>query len=148
MAVAAQCCVMNSVGRTIHAVLGLWHGLAAIQNIFDTLASIEVAPGLRPIASKNFQLIGKLLERLHPAKESVATLLTAVAAVEAIASVSFLRGAVDGEASEDGFAVSLALFGAFFLIDDAFDGYKIGSDHRAIFTLVAVGYAASRTARA
>jgi hypothetical protein len=135
---------VNAVGRTIHAVLGLWHGLAAIQNIFDILASIEVAPGLRPIASKNFQMIGKLLERVHPSKENVATLLTAVAAVEAIASVAFLRGAVDGEESNDGFAVSLALFGAFFLIDDAFDGYQIGGDHRAIFTLVAAGYAASK----
>jgi hypothetical protein len=135
---------VNAVGRTIHAVLGLWHGLAAIQNIFDILASIEVAPGLRPIASKNFQMIGKLLERVHPSKENVATLLTTVAAVEAIASVAFLRGAVDGEESNAGFAVSLALFGAFFLIDDAFDGYQIGSDHRAIFTLVAAGYAASK----
>jgi hypothetical protein len=67
-----------------------------------------------------------------------------VAAVEAIASVAFLRGAVDGEESNDGFAVSLALFGAFFLIDDAFDGYQIGGDHRAIFTLVAAGYVASK----
>ena len=139
---------MNSVGKTIHAVLGLWHGLASIQNAFDVLASVEVAPGLRSVASKNFQLIEKLLERLHPSKEVVAALLAVVAAIAAVASVAFLRGAVDGEESNDAFAVSLVLFGAFFLIDDAFDGYQMGSDHRAIFTLVAASYAASKTARA
>jgi hypothetical protein len=100
------------------------------------------------VASKNFALIGKLLGPVRPSKESVATLLVAVASIEAVASAAFLRGAVDGKDSDDGFAVSLALFGAFFLIDDAFDGYQMGSDHRAIFTLVAAGYAASRTARA
>jgi hypothetical protein len=138
---------MNSVGRTIHAVLGLWHGLASIQNVFDILASIEVAPSLRPVASKNFQPIGKLLEPLHLSKENVAALLTVVAAIEAVASVAFLRGAIDGEESNDAFAVSLILFGGFFLIDDAFDGYQMGSDHRAIFTLVVASYAASKTAR-
>ena len=139
---------MNSVGRTIHAVLGLWHGLASIQNVFDILASIEVAPGLRPIASKNFKPIGKLLEPLHPSKENVAVLLTIVAAIEAGASVAFVRGAIDGEASDDAFVASLILFGGFFLVDDAFDGYRMGSDHRAIFTLVAASYAASKTDRA
>jgi len=136
---------MNSVGRAIHAVLGLWHGLAAVQNVFDVLASTGVAPDLRPVASKNFELIGKLLEPLHPSTGVVSALLAVVAAIEAAASVSFFRGAVAGETSDDGFAVSLVLFGAFFLIDDAFDGYQIGSDHRAIFTLLAAAYAASNT---
>jgi hypothetical protein len=135
---------MNSVGRTIHAALGLWHGLAAIQNVFEILASMGVAPDLRPLASKNVEAIGKLLERVHPSKENVAALLAVAAAIEAVASVSFLRGAVDGETSHDGFAVSLALFGSFFLLDDAFDGYEIGADHRAIFALIATAYVASR----
>jgi hypothetical protein len=135
---------MNSVGRKLHAVLGLWHGLAAVQNVFDILASTGVAPGLRPFASKNVEAIGKLLERVHPSKETIAALLAVAAATEAVASVSFFRGAVDGETSNDGFAVSLALFGGFFLIDDAFDGYQMGADHRAIFTLVATAYAASK----
>jgi hypothetical protein len=64
---------MNAVGRTIHAVLGLRHELASIQNVFDILASTEVAPGLRPIASKNFPLIGKLLERVRTSKANVAS---------------------------------------------------------------------------
>ena len=138
---------MNSVGKTLHAVLGSWHGLAAVQNVFDILASTGIAPALRPLASKNTELIGKLLERLHPSKDTIAALLAIAAAVEAVASAAFLRGALDGEVSDDGFAVSLALFGGFFLIDDAFDGYDLGADHRAIFTLVASAYAASKIAR-
>jgi hypothetical protein len=138
---------MNSVGRTLHAVLGLWHGLAAVQNVFDILASTGVVPALRPLASKNTELIGKLLERLHPSKEQIAGLLAVAVAGEAVASVAFLRGAVDGEVSDDGFVLSLALFGGFFLVDDAVDGYALGADHRAIFTLIAAAYAASKMAR-
>jgi hypothetical protein len=138
---------MNSVGRTIHAVLGLWHGLAAAQNIFDILATTGVAPQLRPLASKNVEAIGKTLERLHPSEENVSALLAVAAAAEGVASASFLRGAFDGEISLDGFALSLALFGGFFLVDDAFDVYTLGADHRAIFTLVAASYVASRAAQ-
>jgi len=64
----------NVVGRIVLAVLGLWHGLAAIQNFFD----------------------------VH----------------------------------------------SFFLIDDALDDYELGAKHRAIFTLVAAGYAAAKAAKA
>ena len=138
---------MNSVGKTLHAALGLWHGLAAIQNVFDILASTGVAPALRPLASKNTELIGKVISRLHPSTDAIAGLLGVVAAIEGVAAVAFLRGALDGETSEDGFALSLALFGGFFLVDDAFDSYDLGADHRAIFTLIAVAYAASKVGR-
>ncbi len=138
---------MRLVGRTILAVLGVWHGLAAIQNVFDVLASTGVATGLRPLASKNFELIAKMAERLHPPKAAIAVLLTKAAAVEAAASVSFVRAAIADEDAELGFVLSLALFGSFFLIDDALDDYDLGAKHRAIFTLVAAGYAAARAAK-
>jgi hypothetical protein len=138
---------MNLVGRTILGVLGLWHGLAAIQNIFDVLASTGVAAGLRPLASKNFELIAKATQPLHVPRNAIAVLLTKAACIEAAASVSFARGALAGEDGDLGFALSLALFGSFFLIDDALDDYDLGAKHRAIFTLVAAGYAAARAAK-
>jgi hypothetical protein len=139
---------MNSVGRSVLAVLSLWHGLAAIQNVFDILASNGIAPSLRPLASKNFELVAKLAQSLHPPRSTLVALLTCASAIEAVASVSFARGALEGEQSELGFALSLALFGSFFLIDDAFDNYELGAKHRAIFTLIAAGYAASKAAEA
>jgi hypothetical protein len=138
---------MNAVGRTIHGVLGLWHGLAAIQNVFDLLATTGVAPELRPLASKNFALIEKLAEPLHLPQRTITVLLAGASAIEAAAAAAYARGALGGERSELGFGLSLALFGAFFLIDDVFDDYDLGTKHRAIFTLVATGYATSGAAR-
>ncbi len=139
---------MKPAGRTVLGVLGLWHGLAAIQNAFDILAGTGVAPGLRPLASKNLELVAKLMGRLHPPKEALVVLLAGTSALEAAACVSFGRGALEGGEAELGFGLSLALFGAFFLIDDAFDDYELGAKHRAIFTLVAAGYAAVKAAQA
>jgi hypothetical protein len=62
---------MNVVGRTVLAVLGLWHGLAAIQNFFDVLASTGIDAGLRPVASKNFDLIAKMAAPLHLRKGAI-----------------------------------------------------------------------------
>jgi hypothetical protein len=131
----------------IHAVLGLWHGLAAVQNAFDILATTDVAPELRPFASKNAAAIAKLLERLEPSTLQVATLLAGICAIEAAAAVAFARGAFNGKHDDLAFSLSLGLFGAFFLVDDAFDNYELGADHRAIFTLVAASYSACRAAR-
>jgi hypothetical protein len=139
---------MKPAGRSVLAVLGLWHGLAAIQNLFDILAATGVAPVLRPLASKNLELVGKLAEPLHPSKSAIVALLAGASAIEAAASASFARGAIEGDRSELGFSLSLALFGSFFLIDDAFDDYSLGAKHRAIFTLVAAGYAAAAASEA
>jgi hypothetical protein len=135
-------------GRTILTVLGVWHGLAAVQNVFDVLATTGVAPRLRPVASKNFELVAKLARPLHPNVRTIATLLAGASLVEAAAAVSFARGALAGACDDAGFGLSLALFGSFFLIDDAFDDYDLGAKHRAIFTLVAISYVAAKAAEA
>jgi hypothetical protein len=139
---------MNPVGRTTLAVLGLWHGLAAVQNAFDILASTGVAPGLRPLASKNLELVVKLVAPLHAPRPALLALLAGASALEAVASASFARGAIEGGRGDLGFGLSLALFGSFFLIDDAFDNYELGAKHRAIFTLVVASYAAAKAAEA
>ena len=57
---------MTAVGKTIHGTLGFWHGLAALQNAADVLATSGIAPKLRPLASKNVALVGELAKPLHP----------------------------------------------------------------------------------
>ena len=95
---------MNAVGRTLHGILGVWHGLAAIQNVFEILAARDVVPGLKPLASKNLELIGKLLEPLHPGEATIVMLLAGASAVEVTASVAYLRGLVADECADAGFA--------------------------------------------
>jgi hypothetical protein len=139
---------MNSVGRTIVGVLGLWHGLASVQNVFDVLASTNVAPGLRPLASNNLELVAKLVAPLRVTKPALVILVSGASAIEAAASIAFARGAFARgafarERADAGFALSLTLFGTFFLIDDAFDDYELGAKHRAIFALLAAAYVAT-----
>ncbi len=137
---------MKPAGHAILAALGVWHGLAGIQNVCDVLASLGVAPELRPYASKNVALARKLTERLHPSLATVGTLIGGAAAIEMFAAISYVRGALLGESPELGFAASLALFAGFFVIDDAFDDYDLGAKHRNIFTLIVASYVAVRTA--
>jgi hypothetical protein len=137
---------MNSVGRTVVGVLGLWHGLAALQNAFDILAEAAGVRFLRPMASKNLAYIVEVLEPLHAPKGVPAMLLGGASLIEAAAAVSFLGAVVEDKDADAGFALSLALFGAFFLIDDALDDYDLGAKHRGIFTFVAAAYAATKAA--
>ena len=137
---------MNSVGRTVVGVLGLWHGLAALQNAFDILAEAAGMRFLRPMASKNLAYVVEVLEPLHAPKAVPAMLLGGASLIEAAAAVSFLGAVVDDKDADAGFALSLALFGAFFLIDDALDDYDSGAKHRSIFTFVAAAYAATKAA--
>ncbi|HTW84269.1 MAG TPA: hypothetical protein VMD91_09400 [Candidatus Sulfotelmatobacter sp.] len=127
---------MRSVSRMVLTILATWQGLAAIQNLADVLVEADLAPQLRPVASKNYPMIADLLAPLHPPRELVLGLLTGCAAVETLAAVALARGASgDRERAENGFALSLGLFGAFFLIDDAFDAYEMGAKHRDAFVL-------------
>ncbi len=130
------------------SVLALWHGLCAVQNVFDILAETGAAPALGPVASKNLPMIVKLAAPLRLPKTALVALLAGVSGAQAAASVAFVRGAIAGRRSEAGFALSLALFGSFFLIDDAFDQYELGAKHRAVFALLAAAYAACRAAEA
>ena len=47
-------------------MLGAWHALVAVQNTLDLLASLGIAPSLRPLAGKNFALLRKVLARFAP----------------------------------------------------------------------------------
>jgi hypothetical protein len=138
---------MIAVPKVIHGTLGFWHALAALQNAADVLATSGVAPALRPIASKNVALIGELVQPLHLTQRTIGTLVIGVSLVEAVSAAAFLRATLGEGRAEFGFGLSLALFGAFFLIDDAFDSYDLGAKHRAIFALLAASYAACGVTR-
>ncbi|MGD1067303.1 MAG: hypothetical protein ABR975_10850 [Vulcanimicrobiaceae bacterium] len=127
---------MRSVSRVVLTILAAWQGLAAAQNLADVLVEADLVPTLRPVASKNYGMIADLLAPLHPPRELVLSLLAGCATIEALAAGAFARAlAGEPEAAETGFALSLTLFGAFFLIDDALDAYEMGAKHRDAFLL-------------
>jgi hypothetical protein len=137
---------MRPVGKTVLGMLAAWHGLVAAQNTFDLLATMGAAPYLRPLAGKNFALLRKVLARFAPSDAAIGSLLCNVILIEASAATMFAVAALDGEADTPGFVLSFALFGAFFLIDDALDDYDMGARHRATFTMLAAGYVAAKAA--
>jgi hypothetical protein len=133
---------MKSVGRAVHGVLALWHAIAATQNAFEILVAARAAPALAPFASKNLQLVQKVIGPLHLPEGAGCLLLAGASALEFAASLGFMRGALAGRRDDPAFAASLLLFGSFFLIDDALDDYDLGAKHRAIFTLILAAYSA------
>jgi hypothetical protein len=137
---------MRPVGKTVLGMLGAWHALVAVQNTFDLLASLGIAPSLRPLAGKNFALLRKVLARFAPTDATIGTLLFNVVLMEGAAAIMFAVAAADGDADTPGFVLSFGLFGAFFLIDDALDNYEMGARHRATFTMLAAGYVAAKAA--
>jgi len=138
---------MTTVGRTIHLALGSWLAVAAFQNAAAVLATSGLAPQLKPLASKNVALVGKVAEPLHLSPRAIAALVTCASVIEAAAAAALVRATLTGKRSELGFGLSLALFSGFFVIDDMLDDYDLGAKHRAIFTLFAVAYAACGSAR-
>jgi hypothetical protein len=134
---------VKPAARAIQATLAAWHALAATQNVFEILASAGIAPGLRPLASKNLELIERYVERVRLPKRASVPLLACASALEAAAAAGFCRGVLRGRRSEFGFTTALALFGGFFLIDDAFDDYEMGARHRSTFTMLIVAYMAT-----
>jgi hypothetical protein len=139
---------VRRAARAIQATLAAWHALAATQNAFEILASAGIAPGLRPLASKNLELIERYADRVRLPKRVSATLLACASVLEVAAAAGFCRGAVRGRRSEFGFTAALALFGAFFLIDDAFDDYDEGARHRSVFAMLIVCYMATAPRKA
>ena len=135
---------MTAVGKTIHGTLGFWHGLAALQNAADVLATSGIAPKLRPLASKNVALVGELAKPLHPTQRTIATLVIGATIVEAVAAVAYLRAALGNGRSELGFGLPRTL--RRFLSDRRrVHNYELAAKHRATFALLAASYAACGT---
>jgi len=126
---------MLSVRRVVLTVLSAWHGLAAVKNLCDLAAAFEVVPAAKRIGSGNFAAIEKLLGPLHPPKGLLGALLLGAAAIEGAVAVGFARGR-----AEPAFALSLALFGAFAVIDELMADYQLDETHREILVFVLLAY--------
>jgi hypothetical protein len=126
---------MFSVRRTVLTVLSAWHGLAAVKNLCDLAAAFDVVPAAKRIGSGNFAAIENLLAPLRPPKELLGTLLLGAAALEAAAAVGFAL-----DRGEPAFALSLALFGSFAVIDELMADYQLDETHREILVFVLLAY--------
>jgi hypothetical protein len=132
---------MPPVRRALLAVLSAWHGLAAVKNACDLCAEFGVLPGAAAFGSKNFAAIERLLSPLRLPRESLGVLLAGVAAAEGTIAVAFARG------DEDlAFALGVALFGSFALVDEAMVDYALDETHRDILVLLLIAYLVVKTA--
>jgi hypothetical protein len=130
---------MPSVRRTALAVLSAWHGLAAFKNLCDLAAEFEIVPGAAPLGSKNFAAMEKLLAPLHPPRELLGLLLGGVAVVETAIALAFAK-----DRDELGFALAVALFGSFTLVDEAMADYELDATHREILVFILTAYLVTR----
>ena len=130
---------MPSVRRTILTVLSAWHGLAAFKNLCDLAAEFGLAPAAARYGSKNFAAMEKLLASLHPSRGLLGGLLAGVVAVETAVGLAFAK-----DRDELGFALAVALFGSFALIDEAMTDYELDETHREVLALLLIAYLATR----
>jgi hypothetical protein len=126
---------MPTVRRTVLAVLSAWHGLAALKNLCDLAAAFGIVPAARRFGSGNFAAIEKLLAPLHAPRELLGTLLLGAAALEGAAAAGFAL-----DRGEPAFALSLALFGSFAVIDELMADYQLDETHREILSFVLIAY--------
>jgi hypothetical protein len=130
---------MISVRRTVLIVLSAWHGLAAFKNLCDLGASFGIVPAAARWRSHNFAAMEKLLAPLRLSRPVLGTLLAGAAGVEAAAAIAFARG--DDELA---FALAVALFGSFALVDEAMADYELDETHREILVFVLTAYLVTR----
>jgi hypothetical protein len=130
---------MISVRRAVLIVLSAWHGLAAFKNLCDLGATFGIVPAAARWRSHNFAAMEKLLAPLRLPRPLLGTLLAGVVGVEVAAAVAFARN--DDELA---FALAVALFGSFALIDEAMADYELDETHREVLVFVLVGYLATR----
>ena len=130
---------MPSVRRTLLTVLSAWHGLAAFKNLCDLCAEFELVPGVESWGSRNFAAMEKLLAPLRPPRPLLGVMLAGVIGLEAAIAVAFAR-----ERDELGFALAVALFGSFAVVDEAMVDYELDETHREILVFVLISYLAVR----
>ncbi|MBV8751105.1 MAG: hypothetical protein JO103_15465 [Candidatus Eremiobacteraeota bacterium] len=130
---------MPFVRRALLAVLSAWHGLAAVKNVCDLCAELDLVPGAAAFGSKNFAAIEKLLAPLRLPREAIAAMLTAVVGMETAIALAFARG--DDELA---FGLGVLLIGSFALVDEAMVDYGLDETHREILVLLLVSYVVLR----
>jgi hypothetical protein len=134
----------------VAATLGIWQGVAALENVAEILrASSEGGAAVEAVASNNLTLVKRLLARLRLGNDALGRLLGGIAPCECASAIALMRAALGrGESARRsvdlGFGISLGLFGAFFIGDDALHDYDLGAAHRNVFATLCVAFLAVR----
>jgi len=124
-----------SVSRIVMVTLGLWLAVAAITNIIDLVSAMMGDLTWGHGSGNLFQMAGLMAVYFRPPLWLLEVLLAGVIVIEAAAAAFFLlnRTAL-------AFALALALFCAFIIVDDIFLGYQIEASHRTIFIMLCAAY--------
>jgi hypothetical protein len=110
----------------------LWFSLVLTTNVTDALKALSLLPETWRLASGNYVFVGKVMSVYHPAPALVPTLFALVVTWEGLATYLFWRAfsRFDGversglTAVYTAFAVSLALWAAFIVLDEILLVYR------------------------
>jgi hypothetical protein len=129
-----------------------WSSVVCATNVVDGLKALQLLPDLWSFASGNYQLMVKVTGIHHLPAWAVAVLFGGVVAWEELAVLLFRREFGRFRARDHGgstiyspaFAVSLALWAAFMVVDEVLIIYDIEGTHRSLFVCGLVSLLALR----
>lgn len=126
----------------------VWLTFVAVKNAFDGLKALGVLPEGWRFASKNYDYMWDATRTYDTPAWMVGMLFAGATVWEGITAALMWRAAGVGDrlngATMLAFGASLALWGAFMLMDEIFNAYEVENTHTRIFiaqlvTLLVVG---------
>ena len=142
----------SSIVRGVLLFWAAWFAVVTLTNAADALIAIGALPANWPFASGNYQMIATVTGRYSRPEWIVLPMFGGVIIWEALATAAFAR-AYAGWSRADGaarvtharlaYAVALALWGTFLVIDEFFIAYDVESTHLGLFVAHIVCLAAT-----
>ena len=132
----------SSLTRGILLFWAAWFAIAALTNIADLLVASAVLSADWPFASGNYELIATLTNRYPRPAWMVAVLLVGAIGWESAAALLFARAFAAWPQTDAArrlararaaYAVALALWASFLLIDEVLIAYDMEATHLRLF---------------
>ena len=132
---------VNAVRRGLLFFWAAWTGIVVITNLTDAVKTLAILPDSWPLASGNYALLVKVTAIYQTPSWLTALFFCGVILWEAAATILYCRAALNhkrGAGTEmpevaQEFGVSLGLWMAFMIADEALVAYRIENTHRSIF---------------
>jgi hypothetical protein len=132
---------LRTIGCGIVVFWSLWFFIVFASNFCDAMVHLQMLPSHWRFASGNFAFLEKVTSRYSVPTTVNGVLFAGVILWEALATVLFTRAAIRTclgssqfrETSRAAFAVGLALWAAFALVDEFFIVYDLEASHLRLF---------------
>lgn len=130
-----------AIQRSILLFWAIWFGVVTSTNVCDALVAMGLLPPDWPYASGNFGLIAQVTSRYSPPSFLLGALFAGVIAWEGLACGLFLRAWSAWRVAADrgraaarlAYALAIALWAAFLIVDELFIAYDVSGTHLNLF---------------